>query len=61
MRSTFSQSQLRVVSAFLVNIAAGWFLAIFVTKDIFVLTTEFLLSIISLRVAFDLEEELDHL
>lgn len=61
MKSSFSPRKLRVLSAFFINLAAGWFLALFVTKDTFVLTTEFLFSIISLRLAFDIEEELENL
>ncbi len=57
---SFSSFQLRVISSFFVNLAAGWFIALFITRDFLVLTTDFALSIISLQLSFNIEEELEN-
>jgi hypothetical protein len=56
----FSKSHLKVLSSFFVNLAATWFIGLFLTKDIFVLTTNFLFSILSLKLSFVIEEELEN-
>lgn len=55
----FSKTRLKVLSGFFTNLSAAWFLAIFGTPDVFALTSSVMFSILSLRLAFYLEEELN--
>ena len=51
-----SPAKLKILASFFTNLAAAWFLAIFFSKNILVLTTDFLLSILSIYLAFILQE-----
>ncbi len=48
--------KIRVLSGFITNLSAVWFLGIFVSKSFFALTTNLLAFIVSLLLAFKLEE-----
>lgn len=50
----------KVFASFLVNASAGWFLTIFVTKDLWVLLIDILAFIISLRTAILIERNLEN-
>lgn len=52
----FSEYQLRVLSSFFVNLSAAWFIALFVTSNIVSQITNFILAILSLEVAFEIEK-----
>lgn len=57
----FSRPQIRVFSSVFSNLTAGWLITLFVTKDLFVLTGNFLNVILSLYFAVKLEEILEEL
>lgn len=56
---TLRRYQLRVISAASTNLFAGWFLAIFATENIFVLTVDILAAIVSLYLALKIEKILE--
>ena len=54
-------SHLRVLSAVCANLAAGWFVAIFATRDLLALTMDIVAVILSLYLAIKAEELLEEL
>lgn len=61
MNAFFDQYRLKVLSGFFTNISAGWFIALFISKDIISLIYNLLLSILSLQVAFLIESSASEL
>lgn len=63
MKFTFkpSKAQLRVFSAVCSNLAAGWFVSMFLTSDLFTLTGNVVGVIISLYLAMKAEQMLEEL
>ena len=52
---------LRVISSFLLNVAAGLFLLLFTIRDVFVLTISVLLTMLFMLASLKIEEVLDNL
>jgi hypothetical protein len=56
-----THAQLKVFSAVMSNFVAFWFAAILATKDIFVLTLDLIMAILSWKLAVKSEEVLEKL
>lgn len=51
-----SHSQLRVLSSFCTDLAAAWFVALFISQNLWLLTRNFVFCILWLGLAFKLEK-----
>lgn len=55
----FSHSQLKILASFFTDLSAAWFLTLFGTRNVFMLTITVAFSIVSLILAFKIQGILD--